>query len=106
MPYAQDANQVYAWEEAIQGEEPRLSSGNNQLPQTMPGESSNQRVICKDLDGLLYGLDLSDRQLWVALSIKLENPLEVCQRPPGERYFGHTFGLGRRARLPSARART
>ena len=72
----------------------------------MPGESSNQRVICKDLDRLLYGLDLSDRQFWVALSIELENALEVCQRAPGERYFGQTLGLGRRARLPSARART
>ena len=72
----------------------------------MLGKSSDQRVVCKDLDGLLYRIDLGDRQLRVALSIELENPLEVCQRAPGECYLGQTFGFGRRARLPSARART
>jgi len=68
------------------------------------GDTTDQGVVADDSDRLPYGYYLRSSKLRVVFGIEGEDPLKIFQRALGERYLRQALGLGRLARLPSARA--
>ena len=70
----------------------------------MFGDTTDQGVVADDSDRLPYGYYLRSSKPRVVFGIEGEDPLKIFQRALGERYLRQALGLGRLARLPSARA--
>ena len=104
MPDAQNSNGFECRREPIESDKPGLAARNDQLPQTVFGKAPYQRVSAQDLERLLDASHLGRSKLRIVFGIKGEDAFEIFQRARRERYFRQAFGLGRRARLPSARA--
>ena len=70
----------------------------------MFGDTTDQRVVAEDSDRLPYGCYLRSSKRRVVFGVEGEDPLKIFQCALGERYLRQALGLGRLARLPSARA--
>ena len=100
----QDANHVTLQREPAEGDKSGLASGDDQLPQTILGRATDERVIGQAHHCAADGCDLGSGECRVILCIEFECALQVPQSTGGERYLRQDLGLGRLARLPSARA--
>ena len=67
-------------------------------------DTTDQGVVGEDPDRLPYSCYLRSSKLRVVFGVEGEDPLKIFQRASGERYLRQALGLGRLARLPSARA--
>ena len=101
---AQKTDYVTLRQEPVEREKSGLASRDDQLPQPMLGRAADQRMIGQDHHCASNGCDLGNGKPRVVFGIKVEYAREVFQRALGERYFRQDLALGRRARLPSARA--